>query len=126
MKLAGRIICSILLVLASLLSLIFAFVELRSMFATDFVLFNNAAAGFFGYLFRSLFFMGLIVFSIYMMVVYLKNKEIKYIYSLLACSLFFGSLFSLFFYTNFIYFVIIFITLLPVGTLFIRRLFIIK
>ena len=42
MKLVGRIVSYIFLVIVALLSLVFAFVELRSLFAGDFTLFNFA------------------------------------------------------------------------------------
>jgi len=126
MKIVGRIICSLLLVLCSLVSFVFVFIELRSLFAGDFLLFNNPVLAALTYLFRALFFLSLVAFSIFLMVIYLKKKEMHYIYYLLAASLTFGSFFSLFFYTNYIGLLVIFLAIVPTSTTLLRRLFIKK
>ena len=81
MKLVGRIICSILLSITILFSLVFAFIELRSLVAGDYSLMNNVTISFVTYLFRGLYFVILASFSIFLLGIYLKDKEVAFISS---------------------------------------------
>lgn len=123
MKVVGRIICSVLLVISILFSIVFAFIELRSLFAHDYSLFNNAAMGFVAYLFRGLFFVILLAFSLFLLITYLKNNEMNFNYYFVGGSLLVGSLFSIVFYSTYIYFAVILIAFLPCLTFILRKLF---
>ena len=54
--LVGKILSFIGLGISILFSLVFAFIELRTLFAGDWSLFNSPVLGFFSYFFRSIFF----------------------------------------------------------------------
>ncbi len=123
MKLVGRIINFVLLGITILLSIVLAFIELRSLFAGDYSLLNNPAAGFVGYLFRGLYFVIILVFSIFLLIIYLTNKEMKFIYYFIGMLLLIGSLFTVFFYSTYIYFLVILITLLMNITFVLKKLF---
>ena len=64
--------------LAILVSFIFAFLELRSLFAGDFTLMNNSAMSFFVYLFKGLYFLSIIALAIFIIIFKVKNKDTKY------------------------------------------------
>ena len=123
MKLVGRIICSVLLSITILFSLVFAFIELRSLVAGDYSLMNNAAISFVTYLFRGLFFVILASFSLFLLGIYLKNKEVTFIYYFIGGCLLIGSIFSIAFYSTYVYFAVILIGLFPAATFVIRKLF---
>ena len=122
MKLVGRIICTILLAITILFSAVFAFIEFRSLIAGDYSLVNNAAMGFVTYLFRAIFFVFLLAFSLLLVMTYLKNNKMNFNYYYTGFLLLIGSLASIFFYSNYVYFVIIFIAALPCLTFVIRKL----
>ena len=122
MKLVGRIICAILLTITILFGAVFAFIELRSLFAGDYSLMNSPAIGFVTYLFRGLFFVILIVFSLVLLVTYLKNGKMDFINYFIGSLLLIGSISSVFFYSTYVYFAVIFIALLPCLTFVIRKL----
>lgn len=121
MKLVGRIITDILLAIACLVALVFAFVELRSLFAGDFLLMNSPASSFVGYLFRGLFFLGLAGYIVYLFVSFIKNKGYSIACHIIAPALFICSVFSIFFYVQYIYLVVIIIALIPSIAVFTRR-----
>ena len=121
MKLVGRIITDVLLVIACLVAMVFAFVELRSLFAGDFLLMNSPALSFMGYLFRGLFFLTLVVYIIYLFISFIKNKGYSIACHIIAPSLFIASIFSLFFYVQYIYLAVIIIALIPSIAVFTRR-----
>ena len=122
MKLVGRIICAILLAITIIFSAIFAFIELRSLIAGDYSLMNNAAMGFVTYLFRSIFFIFLLSFSLLLLMTYLRNNKMNFNFYYIGFLLLIGSLASIFFYSNYLYFLIIFIAALPCLTFVIRKL----
>ena len=97
-----------------LFSLIFAFIELRSLFAGDFVLFNNPAVGFFSYLFRGLFFLGLISLAVVLIIFINKNHEHYLCLLIISGSLFFSSCLGILFYAWFIALIVMVISLIPV------------
>ncbi len=123
MKLVARIINIVLLSITILLAIVFSFIELRSLIAGDYSLFNNPAEGFVGYLFRGLYFVIILVFFIFLLIIYLTNKEMKFIYYFIGMLLLIGSLFTVFFYSTYIYFLVILITLLMNITFVLKKLF---
>ena len=113
MKLVGRIIASFFLVLSGLLSLVFAFIEIRFIFAGDFLLMNTPALYFISYLLRFIFFIALGFFNISLLINIISQKGISAIYLVFAPIFFISSLFSIIFYSTFIYLLVIFIALVP-------------
>ena len=75
MKLVGKLFSYVGLVLASIIGLVFAFIELRSLFAGDFTLMNNVATAFINTLCRGLYYLSLMVVSVYTFVTLIRKKE---------------------------------------------------
>lgn len=97
---------------ASLIALIFAFVEIRCLFAGDFTLMNNPASSFFGYLFRGLFYLGIIALAVTLIIFKIKNKDINEILFFASIGLFVGSFVTFAFYDYYVTLIVIFITLI--------------
>ena len=121
MKLVGRIISYFFLVIVALISLVFAFVELRSLFAGDFTLFNSVALGFMQYLFRGLFFTTLSSYCIYLLIYFLKNKILGFGHYVIAGALLVCSIFTIFFYVLYVYFACIALAVIPVIIVSLRK-----
>lgn len=121
MKLVGRIISYFFLVVVALLSLVFAFVELRSLFAGDFTLFNSVGLGFCQYLFRGLFFVSLSGYCIYLLVYFLRNKILGFGHYVIAGALLVCSIFTIFFYVLYVYFACIALAVIPVIIVALRK-----
>ncbi len=121
MKLVGRIVSYFFLVVVALLSIVFAFVELRSLFAGDFALFNSVALGFCQYLFRGLFFVSLSGYCIYLLVYFLRNKILGFGHYVIAGALLVCSIFTIFFYVLYVYFACIALAVIPVIIVALRK-----
>ena len=121
MKLVGRIISYFFLIVVALLSLVFAFVELRSLLAGDFTLFNSSALGFFQYLFRGLFFLFISGYCIYLFIYFLNNKILGFGHYVVAGALLISSLFTIFFYVLNVYLACIALVAIPVVIVAIRK-----
>ena len=121
MKLVGRIVSYFFLVVVALLSLVFAFVELRSLFAGDFTLFNSIALGFCQYLFRGLFFVSLSGYCIYLLVYFLRNKILGFGHYVIAGALLVCSIFTIFLYVLYVYFACIALAVIPVIIVALRK-----
>lgn len=121
MKLVGRIISYFFLIVVALLSLVFAFVELRSLFAGDFALFNSSALGFFQYLFRGLFFLFVSGYCIYLFIYFLNNKILGFGHYVIAGALLVSSLFTIFFYVLNVYLACIALAAIPVIIVALRK-----
>ena len=121
MKLVRRIISCFFLALGALIALVFAFVELRALFAGDFLLMNLKGAAFIGYLMRGLFFVIVSGYSICLIVALAKSDNVSISHYFVAPAILISSLFSIFFYTQYIYFLVIFIALIPCAVVLLRR-----
>ena len=121
MKLVGRIISYFFLIVVALLSLVFAFVELRSLFAGDFLLFNSPALGFCQYLFRGLFFVSISGYCIYLFIYFLRNKILGFGHYVVAGALLVCSIFTVFFYVLYVYFACIALAVIPVIIVSLRK-----
>ena len=121
MKLVGRIISYFFLIVVALLSLVFAFVELRSLFAGDFALFNSSALGFFQYLFRGLFFLFVSGYCIYLFIYFLNNKILGFGHYVIAGALLVSSLFTIFFYVLNVYLACIALAVIPTIIVALRK-----
>ena len=98
MRLAGKIFTYIGLALVVVVGVAFAFIELRSLFAGDFSLFNNPASAFFKYLCRGLYYVSLVGASILTIVLLIKNKKSNVYVATFTAALLIGSCFTFIFY----------------------------
>lgn len=98
----------------ALIALLLAFLEIRSIFAGDFTLMNNRAASFFAYLFRDLFYLGLLAEAIILMI--FKGKRIKIDLSLFIVSvgLFGGGILTFIYYHFIVALAVTVVALIPV------------
>ena len=85
-----------------LISIVFAFVEIRPLIAGDFKLMNNPSMSFATYLFRGHFYLGLVALAS-VLLVYRSNKiKVNLIIFVFGLSMFVGSCFCFFFYDFYI------------------------
>lgn len=112
-SLVGKIISFICLGITILVSLVFAFIELRTLFAGDYSLFENPTLGLLAYLFRSIFFIGLITLSITIIIFILKKKEDYFGLLFISDGFIVGSIFGVMFYSGLVFALVLFISLLP-------------
>ena len=98
MRQAGKILSYIGLGLVVLIGLVFAFIELRSLFAGDFSLFNNPASAFFRYLFRGLYYLAIVGMAIVTIVTLIRKKETNVYLTVVSASLLISSGFTVIFY----------------------------
>ena len=113
--LIGKILSFIGLGIVILFSLVFTFIELRTLLAGDYSLFNSPVLGFFSYFFRSVFFLGMFSNTLALaMYVGLKEERERYLTLLIiGVGLFVGSFMGLFFYASFVALIIIAISVIP-------------
>lgn len=121
MKTFHKIVSSFFLILVSLLAFVLAFIELRALFAGDFLLMNSLGAAFIAYLCRGLFFVILGSYNICVLLTIIKRNGASPTHFLIAPFMLLASLFSLFFYTQWIYWLVVFIALVPCAAIFSRR-----
>ena len=121
MRHVGRIVSYLFLSITALIALVFAFIELRSLLAGDFLLMNNQATSFIGYLCRGLFFIFLMGFAVSVLIFYLLKIELSSIHYVIAVSLALASLFSVAFYTSYIYLLIVSISVIPLIIVILRK-----
>ena len=98
------------LTLISIVASVFAFVELRSLFAGDFRLFNNAFLGGLSYFLRGLYFLLIFTLCVFIVLFRTHHKKICIILFASAVSLLIGALLSLMFYEYYVSLVLILIT----------------
>ena len=96
--------------LAILVSFVFAFLELRSLFAGDFTLMNNSAMSFFSYLFKGLFFLSIIALAVFIIIFKVKNKEMCLVLFSCSIALLVGAFISLIHFEYFVSLLFILIT----------------
>lgn len=121
MKTFRKIISSFFLIIASLVALVFAFVELRALFAGDFLLMNSVGAAFVAYLSRGLFFVILSGYAICILVSILKYNGVAPSHYVVAPTIVIASIFTVFFYTQWIYWVVILLALIPCISIYSRK-----
>ena len=115
MKVLERILVYIGLVLASIVGTLFLFVEWRSLFAGDFLLFNSPFLGALAYFLRGLYFLLIITLSVFIVLFRTHHKKICIILFASAVSLLVGALLSLLFYDYYVSLVIILVTTILVA-----------
>ena len=113
MKLVKSILIYVGLGLSSILATVFAFVELRSLFAGDFLLFNIPFVGAMSYLFRGLYYLFIIALCVFIVLFRTHHKKICIILFATSVALFIGAGISFIFYDYYISLVVVLITLIP-------------
>ena len=121
MKLVGHIINFVSLGITILLSIVLAFIELRSLFACDFLFMNNQATAFVASLTRSLFFLILMGFAVCVFILYLLKIELSSLHYVIAVSIALGSLFSIAFYASYIYLLVVSFSVIPLIIVLFRK-----
>lgn len=107
MRLVKSILVYLGVAIASLIALVFAFIELRSLFAGDFLLFNNPFLGAMAYILRGLYFLLIITLCVFIVLFRIHNKKICIILFAAAISSLIGAFLSLIFYDFIVSLVII-------------------
>ena len=115
MRIVKAILVYLGLAIASLVALVFAFVELRSLFAGDFLLMNSPFLSASEYFLRGLYFLLIITLCVFIVLFRVHHKKICIILFAAAISLLVGALLTLIFYEYFVSLVIILITLILVA-----------
>ena len=119
MKIVKTILFYLGITVASLVALVFAFVELRSLFAGDFTLMHDGFAYLLGSIFRSLYFLSIIALGVFHILFRIKKKPVCIVLFALCISLLIGAFLSFIFYDYFITLAIIFINLILATITFI-------
>ena len=116
-----RIVSYVLLGLLALLAIVFAFIELRSLFAGDYQLMNNPKIAFTGYLFRGLFYLSMLIFILCLVMLFVMKKEPSFPHYTVGIVMLLSSIVTIFFYVNNIFFIPIFMVLLLDAIIILRR-----
>ena len=115
MKILERVLVYLGLTLASIVALLFTFVEWRSLFAGDFLLFNNPFLGALSYFLRGLYFLLILTLCVFIVLFRTHHKKICIILFAGAVSLLVGAFFTLLFYEYYVSLVIILVTSILVA-----------
>jgi len=97
-----RILSFVLLGLAIIITIAFAFIELRSTFAGDFLLMNDTAKSFVGYIARAIFYLAMLTNVILVLINKIMKKRTQYYVLVLSAALVAGSIPLFFFYMFYI------------------------
>lgn len=114
------------LFLVSILSLVFAFVEIRPLFAGDFTIMESHAMSFITYLFRGLFYLSILAFAIILVVKKIKKSPFTLSTFIVSLLMLVGALFTFFFYDYYIAFAVIGITAVLLAIVLVRWLIVRK
>ena len=112
MKIVKSILVYIGLVIASLIAIVFGFLQIRSLFAGDYSLMNNSTISFLGYLFRGLYFLSILALSIAIVVFRIKQKKICIILFMSSLALLVGAILSFIHFEYYVSLVVIFVCLI--------------
>ena len=112
MKLFLNILKYIASSIVGVLSLVFAFIEIRPLFAGDFLLMESPAASFIGYLFRALFFLVMFINALKVFLCVLFRRELSLAALIFNGVLIVGSVLSFLFYEWFIALILVVLNLL--------------
>ena len=115
MKILERVLVYLGLALASIVALLFTFVEWRSLFAGDFLLFNSPFLGALSYFLRGLYFLLILTLCVFIVLFRTHHKKICIILFAGAISLLVGAFLTLFFYDYYVSLVIILVTSILVA-----------
>ena len=111
MRTLKNILIYIVMGLMGFIAIPFIFVELRNFFCFDFLYTNNPFTSGLAYFLRSIYFLLILVQSVFTILFIINNKKICIILFATQVSLFIGALLSLIHFEYYISLIIIFITL---------------
>ena len=114
MKIVKNVLVYVGLGLASIVVFVFMFLEWRSLFAGDHLLFNNAFLGGLAYFLRGLYYFLIIALAVFIVLFRTHNKKICIILFAASISLLIGAFLTLIFYDYFVALVVIAINLIHV------------
>lgn len=114
MKIVKNVLVYVGLGLASIVAFVFMFLEWRSLFAGDHLLFNNAFLGGLAYFLRGLYYLLIIALAVFIVLFRTHNKKICIILFAASISLLIGAFLTLIFYDYFVALVVIVINLIHV------------
>ena len=120
MKILKSILLYVSSVLAGLVALIFAFLEIRAVFAGDPNLMENPVGSAFGYIFRFIFYALMLTSVVILIIRFIKKKPLEFLDMVFNAALIGGGFLSLLYYDWFISLVLIVLNIF----LFMDRLFI--
>ena len=112
MKTLKNVLIYIVMGLMGFLALPFIFVEFRNFFSFDFLYTNSPFASGLGYSLRGIYFLLILVQSVFTILFIINKKKICIILFATQASLFIGALLSLLFFEYYISLIIIFVTLI--------------
>ena len=112
MKTLKNVLIYIVMGLMGFLALPFIFVEFRNFFSFDFIYMNNPFASGLAYFLRGIYFLFILVQSVFTILFIINKKKICIILFATQASLFIGALLSLLFFEYYISLIIIFVTLM--------------
>ena len=112
MKTLKNILFYIVLGLMGFIAVPFIFVEFRNFFSFDFIYTNNPFASGLAYFLRGIYFLLILVQSVFTVLFIINKKKICIILFATQASLFIGALLSLLYFEYYISLIIIFITLI--------------
>lgn len=112
MKTLKNILIYIVMGLMGFIAIPFIFVEFRNFFSFDFLYTNSPFASGLGYLLRGIYFLLILVQSVFTILFIVNKKKICIILFAAQASLFIGALLSLLFFEYYISLIIIFVTLI--------------
>lgn len=112
MKTLKNVLIYIVMGLMGFLALPFIFVEFRNFFSFDFIYTNSPFASGLAYLLRGIYFLLILVQSVFTILFIINKKKICIILFATQASLFIGALISLLFFEYYISLIIIFVTLI--------------
>ena len=115
MKILKEVLIYLGISVALLVAFIFAFLEFRSLFAGDFLLFNKPFLGGLAYFLRGLYFLLIITLCVFIVLFRIHHKKICIILFAGSISLLIGAFLSLVFYDYYVSLVIILITAILVA-----------
>ena len=110
MKTLKNVLIYIVMGLMGFLALPFIFVEFRNFFSFDFIYMNNPFASGLAYFLRGIYFLLILVQSVFTILFIVNKKKICIILFATQASLFIGALLSLLFFEYYISLILIFIT----------------
>ena len=115
MRILERVLVYLGLTLTSIVALLFTFVEWRSLFAGDFLLFNSPFLGALSCFLRGLYFLSILTLCVFIVLFRTHHKKICIILFAGAVSLLVGAFLTLLFYDYYVSLVIVFVTSILVA-----------
>ena len=102
-------------VFSFLLSNVFAFIELRALFAGDWKLYENPTLGLLGYIFRSLFYLAMLFNAVFVFIRLLNRQKLELGALIFNASLIAGSALGIMFYSWYISLIVVVVNIITLA-----------